>query len=133
MSKRADLRRKARGKTPEKQANTFTLFLVGGLAALAIIAIIALALTRPVGSTGATASGANSQNPGAQPYPEIARIGLAEARAKLGQPGVVFLDVRSVQEFNESHIQGAKSLPMPDLPTRFGELPKDAEIITYCT
>ena len=135
MSKRAELRRKARDRTPQRQDTNFSLFLVAGMAALAIVAIIALALTRPQGTTGATTSttGTGSQSTGAQPYPEVARIGLAEARGKVGQPGVVFVDVRSVQEYNEGHIQGAVSLPLPELPARFAELPRDAALITYCT
>ena len=58
---------------------------------------------------------------------------VADAQAKLGQPGVVFVDTRSPQEFSESHIPGAVNMPLPDVPNRFSELPQNAEIITYCT
>ena len=125
MAKRAELRRKARSKPQE--SNT-TIWMVGGIVVFAIIAIAALLLTRTPGSTGSTTT--TTQN---IPNPDIPRIGLAEARGKLGQSGVVFVDVRANQEFTQSHVQGAINIPLPEVVNRLAELPRDAEIITYCT
>ena len=47
-----------------------------------------------------------------------------------GRPFV--LDVRTPQEFASGHIPGAVNIPVDDLRSRLGELPRDREIATYC-
>jgi NADPH-dependent 2,4-dienoyl-CoA reductase/sulfur reductase-like enzyme/rhodanese-related sulfurtransferase len=42
------------------------------------------------------------------------------------------LDVRSPQEFALGHIPGAVNIPVDDLRSRLGELPRDREIAAYC-
>lgn len=125
MSKRTQMRQRAR---QQQRTDRTTLWVTLGVVALAAVIIIALVLTRPpAGSTPSTASNA------AIPNPEVARIGLADARARFQQPGVVFIDTRSGEEFATSHIPGAINMPLPEVPARFGEIPRDAEVITYCT
>ena len=41
-------------------------------------------------------------------------------------------DVRTPQEFASGHIPGAVNIPVDDLRTRLGELPRDREIAAYC-
>lgn len=62
----------------------------------------------------------------------VPRIQLADAVVKNGQPGVLFVDARSLDEFNAGHVKGAVSLPVGEIEARLGELPKDKEIIFYC-
>jgi rhodanese-related sulfurtransferase len=45
---------------------------------------------------------------------------------------IVIVDVRSKEEFDESHIIGAVSIPWEEIESRYTELPRDKEIITYC-
>jgi rhodanese-related sulfurtransferase/DNA-binding transcriptional ArsR family regulator len=45
---------------------------------------------------------------------------------------VVLLDVRPEQEYTAGHIAGAHSMPVADIPTRVGELPRDKEYVAYC-
>jgi rhodanese-related sulfurtransferase/DNA-binding MarR family transcriptional regulator len=45
---------------------------------------------------------------------------------------VVLLDVRPEQEYAAGHIAGARSMPVADISTRLGELPRDKEYIAYC-
>lgn len=47
---------------------------------------------------------------------------------------LVIVDVRSQQEFEKSHIPGAKHLPLEQLETRFqNEMPRDVDkILVYC-
>ena len=45
---------------------------------------------------------------------------------------VVILDVRPELEYQSSHIPEARSIPITELETRLGELPRDQEIIAYC-
>ena len=42
------------------------------------------------------------------------------------------LDVRTPQEFASGHIPGAVNIPVDDLRSRLGELPRDREIAAYC-
>jgi phage shock protein E len=45
----------------------------------------------------------------------------------------ILLDVRTPEEWAESHIDGATLLPLQELEARAaGELPKDADIVVYC-
>ncbi len=42
------------------------------------------------------------------------------------------LDVRDPSEFKRGRIDGAVNIPLNELRSRIGELPKDQEILTYC-
>ena len=57
-----------------------------------------------------------------------------EAKARMdGNPGLILLDVRTQEEYDEGHIPGAVCLPnemiVAGMPFPFG---KDAEILVYC-
>ena len=67
------------------------------------------------------------------PYSDVPRISAAEAGGRLGEPGVIFLDTRSAGVYTQSHIAGAILIEPAEMGERFQELPRDAEIITYCT
>lgn len=56
---------------------------------------------------------------------------FTELAAHLGGTGVVMLDVRRTDEFDESHIPGAVNIPLHDLAERLGELP-DGRIWVHC-
>jgi len=51
---------------------------------------------------------------------------------KLGSDGAFLLDVRDADEFEEAHIPGAVNLPLNEIRSRMGELPRDREISIYC-
>ncbi len=42
------------------------------------------------------------------------------------------LDVRSKEEFDSGHIEGAYLIPVSELENRLAELPQDKPIIVYC-
>jgi len=44
----------------------------------------------------------------------------------------LLLDVRTPQEFAEGHIPGAVNIPVDNLRSRLGELPRDRKIAAYC-
>jgi 3-mercaptopyruvate sulfurtransferase SseA len=72
--------------------------------------------------------------PAAAPTEETARrISAAEARQALAEGKAVLVDVRPKEAYDMSHAQGAISLPLSDLGSRSGELPKDKLVIAYCT
>ena len=66
-------------------------------------------------------------------YPEIQRVSIDEAKAALDSGSAVFVDVRSAEAYQASHISGAINIPSEELEARLGELDKAQWIITYCT
>lgn len=67
------------------------------------------------------------------PYPEIARVSLAESKSALDSGSAILLDVRSADAFAGQHITGAVNIPVNDLAARLDELDPNAWIIPYCT
>ena len=49
-----------------------------------------------------------------------------------GGEKVFFLDIRPPKEFQEKHVNGARSIPVPELEKRLNEVPKAGRIIVYC-
>lgn len=57
----------------------------------------------------------------------------AKALADKKDPGVVFLSVRSAQDFAKGHIEGAINIPFgKGMEQKFNTLPKNKKIIVYC-
>jgi len=48
------------------------------------------------------------------------------------KPNLVLLDVREPREAEIAHIEGARYIPLRELPARLSELPGHAEIVTFC-
>jgi len=45
---------------------------------------------------------------------------------------VVFIDMRSTEEFAKGHLPNAKSIPIDVLGHRWAEIPKSGRVILYC-
>lgn len=113
--------------SPRKKNNPIPFLVLVGGGLLLIVAAFMLA----------------SQNPAAAPiseaafeeetYPEIPRVSLDEAKAALDSDSALFVDVRSAEAYQGSHISGAVNIPFGELETRLGELDKTQWLITYCT
>ncbi len=58
-------------------------------------------------------------------------VSPTEAQRRV-QNGALLIDVREANEYEEVHAQGAQLLALSELETRFGELPKDKELIMIC-
>jgi len=61
---------------------------------------------------------------------EIAAADLREQRER--NPRLIVLDVREPHEWAIAHIDGARLIPLSELPERLGELDGHAEIVTHC-
>jgi rhodanese-related sulfurtransferase len=59
-------------------------------------------------------------------------ITTSELLERMEAGDVVILDVRPDLEYQSGHIPEARSIPIHELETRLGELPRDQEIIAYC-
>lgn len=51
---------------------------------------------------------------------------------ELLQRGAMLLDVREVSEYELGHVDGAVNIPLGQLRSRIGEVPKDRTVIVYC-
>jgi len=90
--------------------------LIAGLAALALLVAAALAWPMLSGQSSAPLPGEISVDQAYQKY----------------QQGAFFLDVRTVEEWNEYHAPNSTLIPLDQLAGRLGELPRDREIVVVC-
>lgn len=44
----------------------------------------------------------------------------------------IFLDVRTVEEYKQGHIKGAKLMPVQVLASHLDEIPSDKQVYVYC-
>lgn len=102
------------------------IFIAGG-------ALIVLGLLLNRDNTPTVADVPDEHDASGLPYPGVPRIPVVEARERFDNGAAVIVDVRSAQEYAEAHIPNARSLPLDELQSRYQELPRDREIITYCT
>lgn len=63
---------------------------------------------------------------------EHPQLDIEAALAAPAAERAFLLDVRSPQEFASGHIPGAMNIPVDDLRSRLGELPRNREIAAYC-
>jgi rhodanese-related sulfurtransferase len=63
----------------------------------------------------------------------VPRLAVQDARSRLDASSALFVDVRSRGQFNASRIPGAVLIPIDEFEARYSELPRNVEIITYCT
>ena len=61
-------------------------------------------------------------------------MGAADFIAKIGEPGVVIVDVRTPEEFAAGHLQGAVNLDVsaPTFDSQIAALDKDVVYAVYC-
>ncbi len=65
--------------------------------------------------------------------PRLGVVTAQEAQARLSaDPAPYLLDVREPSEFREARIEGAQLVPLGQLQSKLGQLPRDREIIVVC-
>lgn len=67
------------------------------------------------------------------PHPEVVRISVEESKELADAGTAVIVDVRPFEDYQTLHAANAISIPLSELPDRYGELSPDSEILTYCT
>ena len=69
-----------------------------------------------------------------QYYDGFPTISISDAKKKINGDNVYFLDTRKIQEFNISHIESALHVGYENFKMKsVKSIPKDAEIIVYCS
>ncbi|HSJ55369.1 MAG TPA: rhodanese-like domain-containing protein [Anaerolineae bacterium] len=67
------------------------------------------------------------------PYPEVPRISVAETWEGMQAGQVLLVDVRGQESYNSLHATDAVSIPEGEVNARLEELPRDRDIVLYCT
>jgi predicted sulfurtransferase len=77
-------------------------------------------------------AGCGSEVP--QTKDQVPRISPREVQNRIdgGEP-ILIVDSRSADSYAKSHIAGAISVPLNEVESRLAELPRDQEIVFYCT
>ncbi len=55
-------------------------------------------------------------------------IGISKSK----KSKAIFVDVRTPEEVSKGTVPGATNVPLQQLQSRFGELPKDASLLVFC-
>ncbi len=63
----------------------------------------------------------------------VPKVTVKDAKVALDANNAVFVDVRTKDAFDRSHIPGALSMPESQVSNRFNELDANQWIITYCS
>jgi sulfur-carrier protein adenylyltransferase/sulfurtransferase len=71
---------------------------------------------------------------GSEPAYAGPEISAEELRREMDEkgPDLILIDVREPHEWEIAHIEGARLIPLGQLPERLGELDGHAEIVTHC-
>jgi hypothetical protein len=64
---------------------------------------------------------------------EVPRIAAEDLREKTKANAVVVIDTRDATSYASGHIPGALHIPMASVEANLDRIPKDREIVTYCT
>jgi 3-mercaptopyruvate sulfurtransferase SseA len=96
---------------------------------------------KPTKATGSAPAAQSSQATPAAPAEhkteaEVPRITVDELKERLAKNTPVFIiDSRSQGSYDNSEmkIKGAVRIPADEIESRLGEIPRDREIVVYCT
>ena len=98
-----------------------------------LLAAAALAAPASLGAQASPTPQAAPATPAAPAVDESRRVQPADIDAMLAKGDVVVLDVREPNELAETGtVKGAIHIPLGQLESRLGELPKDKVILTAC-
>jgi 3-mercaptopyruvate sulfurtransferase SseA len=114
-----------------RRPTRLTIWGLAGGSVLVLVGVLMLFKASGPGSTAGPRPAAHDEQ--RIPYPEVPRMPLAEAKARFEAETAIFVDVRSPSDYEAAHIPRAVSLPLTDLAARYQALPREAEILAYCT
>ena len=99
-----------------------------------------LVLTACNSNEGKNSVASNGEKPATVSTPKInppsdgvRRITTVELRDAVASGSAFIVDVRPAVSYKENHIKGAVHIPLEEVATRLGELPRDKIIVTYCS
>ena len=110
--------------------------------AAAVVVAVTLAACNSNDPKGNRAAGGNTPVVPAAPADKSAhvapadgvkRVTTVELRDALDKGTAIVIDVRPAQTYSAAHIKGSINIPLAEVPSRLGELPRDKTIVTYCS
>lgn len=66
------------------------------------------------------------------PKKGITNITVQEAKEKISDNSVQFIDVRTPGEYQANHSKPFKNIPLSNLPSQINKLEKDKEVVVIC-
>lgn len=66
------------------------------------------------------------------PVRGVKNISPQQAKNKLRDKDVQFVDVRTPGEYRMNHVPGFKNIPLNDLPNKLNRLDKDKDVVVIC-
>jgi Rhodanese-like domain len=122
------------------------IIFIPALAALAAAALLgACKATDTAGNTSAGVTASKASKPGEAGGTSaptgtttvhadgVRRLSVEELKKLVAAGEVVLYDTRSKMQYEEEHIEGARSMPQGEVEARAGELPRDKTLVFYCT
>ncbi len=142
MSKRKRRQSRAPSKKSRRRGSSSSLaipIIVGIAVVVIIVGVIMLrenqqsSVAALPGDLSGVASTALPLSTSPPPNPQVPRASLDATREKMETGDAVLVDVRTKESYDKAHIAGSISIPEAEVYARLGELPRDKEIILYCT
>jgi 3-mercaptopyruvate sulfurtransferase SseA len=75
----------------------------------------------------------NTSKPAPAPADGIARISIEDAKKNSEAGKAVIVDTRNAEAYKAEHIKDAINIPTEETAKRISELPKDKQLIFYCS
>jgi 3-mercaptopyruvate sulfurtransferase SseA len=98
-----------------------------------VLALLALGVVTACQHAALQTMNTNAKaSPSATPE-EAKRITLADAKAAYDGGGALFVDTRPEDAYKREHIKSAINIPAGAVDQRYTELPKDKQIVFYCS
>ena len=133
----ANMARKQETTTPDKGSNLAIVILA--IAGIAVAGLVGWAMYRsmqaPVSHTAVTETATETAAPPPPPdeHASVRRVTADELKAKIDRGEVTVIDVRDADSYMKGHIPNAKHIPLASVQGELPYLPKDKEIVFYCT
>ncbi len=111
------------------------LIWIGGPALIVgLVMGVAIGRSRPAFEAGLAQEAAAALREPNEPMPSISPISVTGLQALVASAvPIALVDVRETDEYLAVHIPGARSIPLGELWSRHGEIPRDRTVVVYCT
>ena len=83
--------------------------------------------------TASSKTAANTSQPKQSTEDNVPRVSIDEAKAAVDAGKAIIVDVRDAMAYKTERIAGSIHIPVSELDKRLNELPKDKQIILYCS